>query len=443
MHDPANIPRRPVHGFTLVELLVAAAIALAVMGALASLFGVFSRTATNSQAIVDLTARMRSTAGTLRQDLAGVTARLRPPLSPESDAGYFEIVEGPWTDAWDGTNSVEITGSSANSILADTDDALLFTTRSLGKPFTGRFGSMQIESPVAEVAWFCQPSAVQPVNGVTLQTLYRRQLLVAPYVGAAPFHTPGNPISNAISGTLPAAYTTYDMSLRAEPTLAANALVPNTLADLGLRENRFFHGPLRTSRFPSAPNGLTFDSGSGREGEDVVLTNVIAFDVRVFDPDSCPKLNGTTVVYPGERGYGALAANLAAPFRGAFIDLGSGTSPNRLVGATISGTSTLWGVAAAKSGLAVAPLTTGTAEIYDTWTTAYETNGIDDDGDGFVDEGVNGEDDDSDLIPDDPEEHETAPPYRTPLKAIEVRIRCFEPASREIRQITVRQTFSN
>jgi hypothetical protein len=54
---------------------------------------------------------------------------------------------------------------------------------------------------------------------------------------------------------------------------------------------------------------------------------------------------------------------------------------------------------------------------------------VDEDRDGVIDEGTDGV------------EYETSPPYPVPLRGIEVRIRCYEPSSKEIRQITVRHTF--
>lgn len=432
--------RKPA-AFTLVELLVSSTIALVVMGAVATLFGIFSRASTNSQAIVDLSSRMRSTANRLRQDLAGLTAPLTPPLSPDSDAGYFELIEGPVQDglgtAESGTlmlqSGTAVWASGTTSLLADTDDVLLFTTRSSAGPFEGNFNGAQIESPIAEVAWFCQPSAVQPVEGVRLQTLYRRQLLVVGYVGAPPFFVAGSNTNNQVIGTLPAMYGTYDLSLRSDPTVAG-ALVPNTLGDLSRRENRFFHWPTATTAFPSTVSGttfLTFD-GTAREGEDVVLTNVLAFDVRVFDPDARPKVNGSTVVYPNEQTYSALLPD--ADFRGCFLDLGCSNA---------AATTVLSGTGNSKSRLHKTILT-GTA-TYDTWSTAYETDGIDNDdgGAGAVDEGTNGDDDNADGIPDDANETETAPPYAQPLRAIEIRIRCYDPTSREIRQTTVRHTFTH
>ena len=334
------------------------------------------------------------------------------------------------------------TGTS--SLLADVDDALLFTTRSLASPFTGKFDAGQIESTTAEVAWFCRPSATQPVPGLRLHTLYRRQLLVVGYVGASPFFEN----NNQVTGTLPAAYTTYDISLRADST-AANALVPNTLADLGLRENRFFHGPNRASPFPAhptIPTGLTFDSASGREGEDIILTNVIAFDIRVFDPDARAKISDPAgnrlVIYPTDYRYNVitnLGAN-AAPFKGCFVDLGGNARTGLpsaftlLASGTFSTQSVLTGVANARSGLTA---------TYDTWTTAYEANGVDDDADGTIDEGADGVDSNGNNIVDDSAEDETAPPYAVPLRAIEIRIRCYDSTSREIRQMTVCQPFTN
>ncbi|MFM8951789.1 MAG: PilW family protein [Planctomycetaceae bacterium] len=411
--DSPSSPR----GFSLVELLVASTIAMIVMAAVATLFGTFGNAASTSQSIVDMTSRMRTTTTRLRRDLAGITAPLRPPLSPDGNQGYFELIEGPLRDV----------DATATSLLADVDDVLLFTTQSAGPPFQGRYVvsgiDRRIESSTAEVAWFCRPSpaAAQTVAGLTLHTLYRRQLLVEGYVGVAPFHNPGSAATNQIAGTMPDLLTSYDMSLR---PVGGGVFVPNTLGDLTLRENRFLHGAWNVA-FSVASPGVTFDAASGREGEDVVLTNVLAFDVRVFDPAIPIRTGSGAILYPGDPGYATGADSLT---KGAFVDLG------RQGGGTL-----LSSGAAAKASPALAC-------TYDTWSTAYESNGIDEsiplNG---ADEGTNGVDDSSpaDGLPDDPGETETAPPYATPLTAIEVRIRCYDPVSRQVRQTTVRQAFPN
>ena len=72
-------------------------------------------------------------------------------------------------------------------------------------------------------------------------------------------------------------------------------MVCNSLGDLTKRENRFAHPggfPSNVSRNnnppPRQPNvdaGLRpFSLNGGRYGDDVILTNVLAFDVQVWDP---------------------------------------------------------------------------------------------------------------------------------------------------------------
>ena len=78
---------------------------------------------------------------------------------------------------------------------------------------------------------------------------------------------------------------------------------------------------------------------------------------------------------------------------------------------------------------------------YCTWSTHYEYNGIDDDGIDGVDQGTNGTNDNENDLIDEVSEAETSPPYPVPLRGMEVRIRCYEPSSRQVRQVTIRHTF--
>jgi|688.fasta_scaffold26947_8 hypothetical protein len=366
-------------GFSLSELLVASAIALVVMGAVATLLGVFTSALSKSQGTLDLTARMRTTAWQLRQDLAGVTLDIVPGVNPEADEGYFSLIEGPKRDSNAAANT--------STLEADTDDVLQLTTRAIPGPFAARYNADTIEARCAEVGWWLLPAANQTVPGVTLYELCRRQLMVASYVGKAPFD-PGNSLSGA---AVASAQQFYDISLRTE----GGRLVPNTLGDLGKRENRFVYsaGSLR---------------GTVRDGEDVMLTNVISFDVRVFDPQARAQVVSTIVRYPGDPTY--VAGTGPA---GAYVDLGAGQAAGLLSLAPD-----------AKSGL------TGIV-AYDTWSLAYEFNGA----------GTNGQDDNGDGLPDDSAELVKPPPYAVPLRGIEVRIRCYEPSSGQVRQMTVRHTF--
>jgi prepilin-type N-terminal cleavage/methylation domain-containing protein len=97
------------------------------------------------------------------------------------------------------------------------------------------------------------------------------------------------------------------------------------------------------------------------------------------------------------------------------------------------------------------------AAVYDTGSWNYEHDGIDQDGINFtnilgaqvvdslgrtiIDQGTNGVDDNLDGVIDDPGELEAPPPYTAPLRGIQVKIRCFDPDSKQIREVTIIQEF--
>jgi hypothetical protein len=136
---------------------------------------------------------------------------------------------------------------------------------------------------------------------------------------------------------------------------------------------------------------------------------------------------------------------------GAYVDLGNGISV--AADSLPAGQSPRFsGYGHPLSGSLVGSATT--RRTYDTWSTHYETNGIDEDGVSAADQGTNGLDDAvparagtavaeqaADGVADDSGEMETSPPYPFPLRGIEIRIRCYDPASRQIRQVTVRHAF--
>lgn len=438
-------------GMTLIEMMIALSATLLLMAAVAQVFAVFGGAISGSRAVLDLDGRMRTAAWRLRTDLAGITARTVPGRETAAAEGYVEVIEGPATDVTDAAGVSTVAGV----VSGDHDDVLLFTTRNSEAPFIGRAPTVSasaaalvdtFESTVAEVAWFARPTpgSSAPVT----YTLYRRQLLVMGYIGADPF-LEGN---NTVGWSSWAAYfnSPCDVSVRREGSL----LVPNTLADLSRRESRFMHNTagLTTSGYPfpfvahqaastsgtaellpAAIEGLVFDATSQRRGEDVVLSHVLGFDVRVFDP-AVPVgvAAGGSPVVPGDPGF----AGTAAVASGAYVDLGHGVTVNDLLPAV---SPHFAGLGDARSGLQAAG--SSDRRTYDTWSSHYEANGRDEDGDGTVDDSLNGLDDDGNGVIDDAGERETAPPYGFPLRGIEIRIRCYEPTSRQVRQITVRHTF--
>lgn len=427
----------PRRGMTLVEMLVATTLTLIIMGVVAQLFGILGNSISNSRAALAMAVQLRAVSLALRLDLAGATAPTVPPVAADGDAGYLEIIEGIESDTSQGTSQ----------LIGDCDDALLFTTRTLDRPYVGAFsGTSSIESRTAEVAWFCRPSAVTTA-GMTLYNLYRRQLLVLDYVGAGAFASRSNRLAAEDIGpppvTLFSVLQKYDLSLRAEGT----EFVPNTLGDLTKRENRFAHNPggtVSSGAFPYAGTATNLSSGAAalsgtRQGEEIVLRNVLAFDVRVFDPEAAIRSGGNVALVPGDPGY-PTATSPSPLALGCYVDLGSGAA-----------STTLMGTATAASEL---------NRIYDTWSTHYECNGVDENDDTVVDGGTDGLDNNvvkvsnnvngvnvvsfvmtPNGVVDDDAERDTQPPYPVPLRGIEIRIRCYEPSSREVRQVTVRHTF--
>lgn len=288
-------------------------------------------------------------------------------------------------------------------------------------------------------------------------------------------------------------YNENDISVRLEWSVTASGLevelCANSLADLTRRENRFAHKTIlslspsvlvpATFPFPlqTNPNSVTclyrspkpprvdlvgYDSvketPNDNYGEDVVVSDALAFDVQVFDPQA-PLLNWSTgdVLVPGDPGYfqgfsdsngdGVLDSppiplpvnpnsHAFMPGKGAFVDLGYGI--RGVFHENAANWSPFSGTPKAKSQLYV-----GTTPIYDycTWSNYYERNGANEDGDSQTDEGMNGFDDNGSDGVDDIDEREALPPYPVPLRGIRVRIRTWDPDSRQIRQATVVSDF--
>ncbi|MEN6498799.1 MAG: hypothetical protein ABFD16_31215, partial [Thermoguttaceae bacterium] len=216
-----------------------------------------------------------------------------------------------------------------------------------------------------------------------------------------------------------------------------------------------------------------------RIGEDVVLTNVISFDVKAWDPGAPVMMltsNGPTLL-PGDRGYLAAVrtyVNLSAADQvkpatwprpisyGAYVDLNylcqlgtASTTPEYALpyyADARNPANVLMFHSAGNTRSRVRgtnpPTSSGTgsnpsirAAVYDTWSTHFEYDGADTDGTLGTDQGTNGFDDNNDGVVDDANEQEMPPPYAASLRGIQVRIRVFDPASRQIREVTVVQDF--
>ena len=302
--------------------------------------------------------------------------------------------------------------------------------------------------------------------------LIRRVLLIVPNLLA----NLSPPIGNIYS------FQPNDISAHPENNTTASAVrwVPNSLADVTKPENRFSHMNLSNLNYPQlgnnnnaassagnlpnicqllpynatagSPNAFSvFALGGDQLGEDIMVQNLLAFDVRVWDPLAplLPNDNSgspAAALTPSDPGFAAAAkAGLGVIGRGAYVDLGY----NRKI---LQADNSLSGWVNSFSGLlgpdgyvspAGNPLGSfaNRGSYYDTWTTSYDHDGIDQFGDSVMDTGNDGIDNDNANGVDDPAERETKAPYDFALRGIQIRIRVYEPNTRQVRQATVATDF--
>jgi hypothetical protein len=236
-------------------------------------------------------------------------------------------------------------------------------------------------------------------------------------------------------------FNANDLSARPNPD--GSGMIANSLADLTRRENRFAHirrdstNPGMFFPYPLNPDWLVTKFGPFL-GEDVILGDLRAFDVRVYDPQAPLDLSGAAVnvaLVPGDPGY---VVPPASPARGAYVDLNyAGDNSQLWTISHFSGPPHPWrwvGQRRLWSEFPQTPMDGLPAHIYDTWPSHYERDGIDQDQDNAIDEGTNGLDDDNVNGVDDAGERETAAPYGVPLRGIQVSIRIMDYSTRQVRQ---------
>ncbi len=421
-------------GYTLVEVLIATTLALMLMAAVAQMFSQLGTSVNNSRATLETADRLRGAALRLQMDLDSLTVTTLPPRRVESEEGYVEIRKGgvhetnsscpaptPINRLTNNSSDSSFTlTTSGNSQVAGTvgevADILMFTTRNSNRPFSGLYNNSTIQSETAEVAWFMRG-----------HNLYRRVLLVAPGL--------------SVSGAGANFYNQNDISVHSQN----GSLTANTLGDLTRRECRFGHaaspfpfscywgalglptladsfgGPGSTPAPQSlatldywnqALNGQDPITGSSPAAnsrtDDLILTNVIGFDVKVWDPGA-----------------------------GAYVDLcssgGGNPAPSpaavTFASSSVNSINTSSGAGAADGGL----------PYYDTWSTSYENTGIGNPA--KAGQGTNGFDVNNTGVVGSPGDALTGPPFLAPLRGIQVKIRVFEPDSRAIREVTVTADF--
>src|SRR4051794_29411021 len=94
------------NSFTLVEMLIAMAITLVMMGAVVTLFANISNSVKNRRATIEMSGQLRRVRNALQQDLQGATCPGVTWQRPEANHGYIEIIEGPYQEGY-ATNLID------------------------------------------------------------------------------------------------------------------------------------------------------------------------------------------------------------------------------------------------------------------------------------------------------------------------------------------------
>ena len=387
--------------YTLVELLVALTLSLLLLLGVVELLSRVGGAMNDTRAAMGTSANLHEIAMLLRHDLERIPhalatkpAKIAGGTPTDDRDGYLEIIEGP-----DSTLSHRFVDANGNPdpTVGDTDDIIAFTAiatyvrglrqsdfRGLIRDDDDGFRVEGRES--AEIVWFMRGNSLYrrvrliddmssnpnniPVSGRAL----RENRLLHTFLKTDP-PDPSPPVSSQFpyplyDPTMPGWYYLRVPTL--EETIHENwtayqwktVLVPPNPAVPDLWEQPHFFPDLQDRKsgtlkdYVSTPRHV-------RAGEDVVLTNVLSFDIKVWCPTTSDFVD--------------------------LGDLGNSAPPGSLRG---------------NSNQPALPRT------WDSWTQTGDYNG-------------------------------ELPPYTAPLEAIQITIRCFDPASRTVKQVTVVHRFEN
>lgn len=462
-------------GLTLVEILIALTMTLIVLGTMMTAFRFASEEMKTGRALIELANNARIVEDHLRTDLGSVTVETRVHNGTVEPHGYFEYIEGSLIR--DSTFAAGV-----DSYQGDCDDILAFTARSTdGILYRGRQkrvitnggfslgATIVIESSLAEIVWFTTvndndydlgggPLQNQETDGTTPPTstadlddsirIHRRVLLIRPDLGTLASGVSLAQANNFIRNN--------DISVRVVPNSSSGFdLVANSLDDLAIRANRFAHNHNDGSANGGFPNNLTLVNLRNRVASDddnngfyaigsqaqpwtalpPILSDVCAFDLRAYSPTARVNNVANVIVEPSDMGYDesiVILPDPTFPQLGAYVDLGYtnlGTIP--------PSRQDEWFIANS------APSGAGPwfGNVWDTWTPAYENDGINQDGVNGVDQSTNGVNNGGSNVIDDPGERETTPPYLEPIRGMKITLRLIEKGTKQVHQVSIVHSF--
>lgn len=400
-------------GLTLVELLIAMAMTLIVLGAMMSAFQYGSAEMQKGRAMIEMTNRLVSVESLLREDLSRLTVELKPYQQNSSlPKGYCEIVDGARRD-------YTLASDPFNLVFGDNDDFFAGTIRSRGKPFRGRMDNQMVESQVAEVVWFTLPSP----NDAGGRTLFRKVRVVNPLITVA-FANPADAADFYERNR-------FSVFLN-DPRPTGTVVTGGSLESLAVRANRLGHLEFPTPQAARLDYLRTGENSlpAAATDEDILISLVASFDIRVFDPDTIIRVRRNAalltepvrdMVEPGDM----MAMNQSV--NGVNFPMGGqeNWSPN----SSTDPTSYVDGA------FVDLPVIAGYGEaVYDTGTSRYDRNTAND-------RGSNGVDDDGDGAIDEEDEKTSVIPFDAAIRGVKVTVRVFEPITQQVRQLSVVKSF--
>ncbi|MDR2170936.1 MAG: prepilin-type N-terminal cleavage/methylation domain-containing protein [Planctomycetaceae bacterium] len=312
--------------FTLIELMVAMTLSLLLLLAVAKLFQGVGDTINDTQATLNMAANMTNVTITLRNDLDAIfkCVDINKPHKmvngeETEDRGYLEIIEGDNT-----INSYVDESNNPDTTIGDVNDILMGTGEVTGanRKYRGLVNNQVTESNFAEIIWFVRGTtlyrqtkliidgdsnnAIASLNSEEndvsvrfdgtnfylnkLSHLARRENRFAyRYValtGLTNFPFPHNPIYRELR--LP---TMAELNNFVVPDPAVNPPYPDDpnppyLTTIDLWNNPNYAAHAVNSAHDITANGNGWIGSGTRAGEDVVLTNVISFDIKVWNPSA-------------------------------------------------------------------------------------------------------------------------------------------------------------
>lgn len=309
--------------------------------------------------------------------------------------------------------------------------------------------------------------------GTPVRSLHRRVLLIRPDLDFSNVNIKSRE-------ELDTFLSNNDVSVSIEREGSTFTLKANTLGDLAVRHNRSYRHSYRAPPASLARRVLTRidDTREGgilarnnlllrqaamkdmvlpngtlmmRKAKDVVLSDVMAFDVQVYDPEVQIRVSSDgTTLRPSDPGYIYPYTQPSSMPKGGFVDLGYAVLP-KASAAWPNDTTSVWpgGVPAGlfghaghpRSGLDIVDRAGRLSGVYCTWCSEYEYDGFDQDDNKVTDQGTNGIDDNGQFGIDDLSERETSPPYPHPLRGISIKLRLMDFSTRQVRQTSVAMDF--